>query len=379
MNRTGNDYLADFVSLKEITGIVKQVNELWKKEDYSIGLFGKIAYDVLKKSELHKEKLIENVLKKTAQAKLLPPQLSMERNFGYPPITLYAGDKFIIDIYFWVDPHTAVHNHSFTGAWVLLQGASLHNKFTFKAGSTYGGISTGKLSLESSELIKNGDINIIKPDSELIHQVWHLSCPSVSLVIRTAINSKLRIYFPNLEVLSPEYLSKTTIKKVHLMQFLAESAHPLEKSFIANSLKNSDDFNSFWLLHKYFGFTKNISKIHEIIKLSGQNYPWQADLIELFQSSHQVNLDLRSIRDEGARLFCALLFSTLDTEQIVKIIKEYAPDRSPLETATNWIGRLEKSGLISFSQNKNIAPVLKFLHEAGKLGLHQTTQSAAVN
>jgi hypothetical protein len=164
------------------------------------------------------------------------------------------------------------------------------------------------------------------------------------------------------------------------MQFLTESNHPAEKSFVADTLKTCDDFSSFWLLHKYFSFTKNISKTHEVVKLSGKSYPWLANLTELFQSSYQANIDLRSIRDEGTRLFCALLVSALTTEQILKIVKTYTPDRPPIETATELIGKLEKSGLISFSQNRNIAPVLRFLHEAKIMehGTHSMEQKTKI-
>jgi hypothetical protein len=39
-----------------------------------------------------------------------------------PAITLYRGEGFAIDVYFWVDhPLTSIHNHRFSGAFVVLK------------------------------------------------------------------------------------------------------------------------------------------------------------------------------------------------------------------------------------------------------------------
>ncbi|MFN2514442.1 MAG: hypothetical protein ABR568_23900, partial [Pyrinomonadaceae bacterium] len=54
----------------------------------------------------------------------LPHQYDVEGRFGNPPITLFAGPRFHIDVYYWLDGTTSIHQHSFTGAFQVLLGSS---------------------------------------------------------------------------------------------------------------------------------------------------------------------------------------------------------------------------------------------------------------
>ena len=49
------------------------------------------------------------------RAQALPEQMDVEAAFGNPPVTLFAGLRFHIDVYFWLDGTTEIHQHAFAG------------------------------------------------------------------------------------------------------------------------------------------------------------------------------------------------------------------------------------------------------------------------
>jgi hypothetical protein len=53
-------------------------------------------------------------------------QMDPQASFGDPPITLFVGPRFYIDVYYWLDSTTAIHEHGFSGAFQVLHGASVH-------------------------------------------------------------------------------------------------------------------------------------------------------------------------------------------------------------------------------------------------------------
>jgi len=62
----------------------------------------------------------------------LPEQQDIEGRFGNPPITMFSGARFYIDVYYWLDGTTAIHQHSFTGAFQVLLGSSIHSRYSFR-------------------------------------------------------------------------------------------------------------------------------------------------------------------------------------------------------------------------------------------------------
>src|SRR5262245_65760463 len=56
----------------------------------------------------------------------LPVQLDPAGRFGQPPITLYRGDHFVIDVLFWIEASLAIHQHAFYGAFHMLRSEESH-------------------------------------------------------------------------------------------------------------------------------------------------------------------------------------------------------------------------------------------------------------
>ena len=115
-----------------------------------------------------------------------PKQFQPNGRFGQPPVTLFAHERFVIDAYFWHTATTSIHDHGFSGAFAVVEGSSLHARYSFKQTQTYSDfVSEGTLSQDDFELLKVGDIRPIQSGNGFIHSVFHLENPSLSLCVRT--------------------------------------------------------------------------------------------------------------------------------------------------------------------------------------------------
>ena len=94
-------------------------SRVWLACDNRDDAFPAVASRALRESSL---------LQRASQAELvewfltesrLPDQ--QFRDFGQPALTLYKGDKFYIELLYWLDSTTAIHQHSFAGAFGVFQ------------------------------------------------------------------------------------------------------------------------------------------------------------------------------------------------------------------------------------------------------------------
>jgi hypothetical protein len=116
----------------------------------------------------------------------LPPQ-DLNSNFGEPPLSLYIGRRFYIEALFWLEGTTSIHQHAFSGAFHVLSGSSLHSQYSFTARERINSrLLVGDIALRGVTLLNKGDSHEIRSGrSGLVHSLFHLERPSVTIVIRT--------------------------------------------------------------------------------------------------------------------------------------------------------------------------------------------------
>jgi len=113
------------------------------------------------------------------------PEQSWSFDFGQPAITVIRNADFRIDLLYWVENATAAHDHITCGAFSAILGDRLHGRYDFVGEQRLGPwIETGQLSKLEFEVMRQGDARPLRPD--LIHDVFWLSKPSVTLVVRCA-------------------------------------------------------------------------------------------------------------------------------------------------------------------------------------------------
>jgi len=113
------------------------------------------------------------------------PEQSWSFDFGQPALTVVRNADFRIDLLYWIENATATHDHITCGAFAAIRGDRLHEQYSFAGKQRLGPwIETGQLTKLELEVMREGDARPLRPD--LIHDVFWLSKPSVTLVVRCA-------------------------------------------------------------------------------------------------------------------------------------------------------------------------------------------------
>jgi hypothetical protein len=95
------------------------------------GLSG-LAAEALSEATPDKKVVPWDTIRWIFTADSIPTQQDVSATFGDPPLTLFSGPRFHIDVYYWLDGTTSVHQHSFCGAFQVLIGSSIHSQYSFQ-------------------------------------------------------------------------------------------------------------------------------------------------------------------------------------------------------------------------------------------------------
>jgi len=106
--------------------------------------------------------------------------------FGDLPLTLARGNGFSIQLLLWTVGSTAIHTHSFSGAFTVLKGSSLHTLYQME---TRQRLSAGgrwvRCAVDGVERLEVGDVRVIESGERMVHSTFHVDEPTLSLVVRT--------------------------------------------------------------------------------------------------------------------------------------------------------------------------------------------------
>lgn len=112
--------------------------------------------------------------------------LDLSHRFSDFDIRIFENGRFRIEILVWLGGSTSIHQHAFSGAFALLSGRSLHIEYGFDARSpARHGVLVGDLGLLQSEVLEPGAVRAIESGPRFIHANFHMTHPTITMVIRT--------------------------------------------------------------------------------------------------------------------------------------------------------------------------------------------------
>jgi hypothetical protein len=101
----------------------------WKAQNFTLDKFPKIAQKAL---DLHPPAEHVNLPELLRDFLLNDRQpLQTESGFGQPELVVYDSPRFYIQLLFWLDGTTTIHQHEFSGAFHVMAGSSIHAHFGF--------------------------------------------------------------------------------------------------------------------------------------------------------------------------------------------------------------------------------------------------------
>jgi hypothetical protein len=333
-----------------------EIDDLWREKDYNEELFPTIAADALRRAGLPAKVSAWDVVDWSLKQTELPRQRDVNAKFADPPMTIYSGPRFHIDVYFWFEGTTATHQHGFCGAFQVLLGSSIHSWHLWEcrdAINTFCEI--GDISLKVCEILNVGDVQEIQAGKQYIHSLFHLDQPSATIVVRT---DRSPLHLPQFSyhkpsiAIDPFFEQETTAKKLQVMSALIRADHADADRWISDWIEASDFHTTFIILFQLRGLLKSNqldrmfrpdaarSRFLGFFETAGRVHGKRAEELKaVFEHAEMLDeiVNRRSyVTNPEHRFFMALLLNVDGRDRIFSLIKQRFADDDPVEKVLDW-------------------------------------------
>ncbi|MFY9555699.1 MAG: hypothetical protein WAV47_13380 [Blastocatellia bacterium] len=336
------------------------VEQRWKDRNYDEEAFPEIAAEALSETNPNKWVNPWEIIRWVNTTPQLPAQQDVPAMFGNPPITLYSGPRFYIDVYYWVDGTTSIHQHAFCGAFQVFLGSSILSRYDFEETRKINAhLSAGRITLNEVELLGEGDVRQILPGMQYVHALFHLDRPSATLIIRTRQTPS---YFPQYKyqkprlAVDPFYQEETMIKRLQSAALLLNIKHPQADELIGELLSCSDFQTAFSVLdvaygplmndrlERAFGLSTGKERFESLVEIARRRHGELVDFIlPVFEEARrEQNLIYRrgQITSNEHRFFLALLLNVPDRAKVLDLVRQRYPENDPVDTIVDWVEEL---------------------------------------
>jgi hypothetical protein len=350
------------------------VEAAWRSVDYDEERFPSIAAEFLRNEGLPSKMSPWDVLEWGLAQTQLPRQKDVRGNFGDPPITVYTAPKFFIDVYFWFEGTTAIHQHSFCGGFQVLHGSSIHSWYDFHREESINVFTEiGTMSLKSCELLETGAVQEINSGRRYIHALFHLDSPSATICVRT---DKSPVHLPQFSyhkpslALDPFYEDETLTKKLQMISAMLRADRPNADEHIGKLLEDSDFQSTYSILgmlrpalssnqiERLFNAEQPKLRFDRFVEIAQKRHGKKIDLLmEVFASRDRTGeiIHRRSfIKDPEHRFFFALLLNVDGKQRIFDLINQRYPEANPIEKVLDWVFDLSQTRVLASNHQNGL-------------------------
>jgi hypothetical protein len=382
-----------------------RIDDAWKRSFYEDRDLPAIAERELLADPPHLSVSLKDVVRWALTARSLGLQPNERFAFGQPPITVYSGRRFYIEVLTWLDSTTAIHDHGFVGAFSVLEGSSVHSTYRFNAEKRLSTrIVVGDVVFETAEILRQGDVRPIPSGAAFIHALYHMEHPSVSIVVRTAHApdaGSQYVYLPPYLGFNPNdnHVWNNRAKN-YVDAAISIGSLPLIEETIRLAIENADDVGALSIIRSMF--VRNASRTgliggdgsveeteSEEDKIMSTAYDMACDAFrarfgaatdQVFRACEE---DIRSqelaaarsnVRDVNHRFFLALLMNVPNRQRLLELVGESYPSEEPIQLVCKWVRELtDDSGpLLHYAIGTDALVVLESL-------IRGTTSDEAIN
>jgi hypothetical protein len=289
------------------------------------------------------------ILSWTAGARHLPKQTRPGDTFGQPPLVLYREEDFYIQALTWMEGTTAIHDHGFAGAFMVLQGSSLHVEHTLAVAERLADdqLVLGNLTVRRPEVLGPLDVRRIEPGGDFIHALFHLEQPTVSIVVR---NRSCNLLLPEYGYLSPGlgwdglWEDRTWSKRLQSIDTLVRLDPSAGRRRMEELVAGEATlWEAFSLLHHWFSrhWWDDVSAtLAELLARRAAPLAILGPVLEREAGVRRI-LARRGLLDAlHQRLFLALLANLPDAPSITTILGRLFPGQPPGALLLDWVEEL---------------------------------------
>jgi len=338
--------------LEEAAALARLVDGFWRKRGRRAGAFADAALAGIRAHRPHRTLDADSIVEWSLSEQKLPRQFSLQSLFGEPPLTLFWSERFVIEALFWIKPDVTIHDHMFSGAFTVLQGTSLHCAYEYEIERDLDGkVRFGALRPVRRELLRRGDSRRVVAGQGHVHGVWHLACPSVTLLVRTH-SEGARQYNYWTTGLAIDYqalkwqplLNPIVYKRLALMRFLSR-VDPAKRDAYARTLLESCGFaEAFLYLEAYFQATPAGPERAKMVSAAIRRHgPDAAIVCRSFEQHERLrSIPWEAVASPGPRLLLALHFGGVSRTDSERLIRALAGKGAPAPVKA-WLAELDRS------------------------------------
>jgi hypothetical protein len=341
-----------------IQNLGELIERVWLDHSYNEEIFAQLVADVLANEPPSEHLKAEDVIDWVFSPRQ-PFRQPGGNLFGEPPVMLFQAPRFYIEALFWLSGTTAIHEHAFSGVFAVLAGSSVHSHWHFKPERAVNSrMLCGSMERVSTEILRPGGMRPIYSGDRLIHQLFHLEMPSVTLVVRTY---EERHHLPQYKYLPPGLAIDAEDHdglRTRRLIFLDKMAQGQLGRLPEHARKLVQDGDLETLYHAFSLLTRRKVEGGLLAELYGMARQRHGEVMDLIQRvceeerRTRIVTALRSkVSDPEGRFLLALLMLMPDRDAIFETIRLQYPDTEPLAVIETWLQRLSGKETIGFDFN----------------------------
>ena len=323
-----------------------ELERKWARSHYDHAVFADLATDALTRTLPSDHLSPMDVIRWVHETANLPPQDHLKDAFGEPPLCVYAGSEFYIEVLFWLEGHTSIHEHSFSGAFHVLEGSSIQAEYDFHERRKYSDyVATGDLVRKAATHLHKGDVTTIYTGRPTIHSVFHLDRPTTSVVVRTysgSTRAPQHAYFRSGLAADLESITSKTKKRILTLRLLKRSDNPAFEEMAALFLRTADALSTC----QFVAEMERDLPLSDLAALLGPHV--DADLTRTLLATARtwkrdrwVRPLVHASRDADRTHFLGLLLTIGDRDGILKLLGERYPGRDVAKLLVDWTTSLD--------------------------------------
>jgi hypothetical protein len=317
----------------------------WKRVNFSLPAFPTIARIALERRPPAKHVDLDALVREFLIDDAQPFQSSS--GFGQPELIVYDDPRFYIQVLFWLEGTTQIHQHEFSGAFHVMRGSSLHSEFLFgKVRPISAHFRLGDLKLRHTQLLATGSTVPIVSGGACIHSLFHLETPSVSVVVRTHSDPGTGpqfTYLPPHVAVDPFFTDALTARRTQLLDVLERTDDRGYAKIVRAMVAELDFERGFFILQNCLGHLRALGAWEGVWKAFQKKHGTLADpvlptLEEIIWRDTLVGFR-GSVTDVEHRFFLALLLNVSTREALLQLVAERYPGDAAA-TVLRWAAEL---------------------------------------
>lgn len=324
----------------------RTVLERWRKQNFSLEAFPELARIAIDEAPPSKNVGLEEMIHEFLVNDEQPFQ--SQSGFGQPELVAFNDPRFYIQILFWMEGTTEIHQHEFSGAFHVMQGSSVHSEFDFVgARSVTPHLRIGDLRMKQIELLESGRTVPITSGQECIHSLFHLDTPSVTVVVRTHHDpgtGPQYNYLPPHIAIDPIHTDALTMRRKQLLDVLETLDHPSYATRVREMVGSLDFERGFNTLLHAMDRLQVLDEWEPVLatfqKRHGELAKGVRETLAESLRRDSISQMRYHIENPEHRFFLALLMNVQNRSDIHALITERFPDHSPIEMILGWAEEL---------------------------------------